>query len=392
MQPKTSVRQPVIAGARRRHLSELLRKWRRQPRKRSPLLFWTLLSFALLSDGGLFFLVARLLGVWEPASQAADAGLWQQFSWVSWSFPDAPHWPALYSSLCAMFFFAAAAAIRLRWPLWRRRLFFMGLLSGFVCLASLLGQAIRDGLPPVGDGSQAMLWSASVILGLGLFLAVLFRDGFLALVAALASTIIFTAAIYWPLPFTEAWPELPHGAAEDACLRVQVLMLLAAFASLALTWSIAALTLVRVVLNAPSSERLRRLAMLCLWPIRFGVLLLAASALLDGWRALGQGSAWHGWNAQALGTLLALPGCAALVYAQRRAGIPSFRLLVLVMLGFTFLAIVWHSAALWGSGELRFGYTQTSEVASHLAGLISLSLATHAALRYYFGKQRILEV
>lgn len=389
MPPKTSVRQPVIAGARRQHLSELLRKWRRQPRKRSPLLFWSLLSLALLSDCSLLLLIIRFLDAWESASPAADSALWERFRWPS---EYAPAWPALCSSLLAGWFFAAAAAARVRWPLWRRRLLVVGLLSGFNCVAVLLGQAIRDGLPPICDGRQGILWSASVILGLGLFLAVVFRDAFLAFVAALASTIGFAAAIHWPLAFAESWPTLPRGSEHDICLRMQVLMLLSAYAVLALAWSLAALTLVRVVLDAPSSERLRRLAMLCLWPIRLGMPLLATSALLDGWRALERGSAWHGWNAQALGTLLVLPGCAALVFAQRRAGMPSFRLLVSVVLAFTFFVMIWQIHVLWESGELQFGAALTVDVASCVAGLISLSLVAHAALRYYFGKQRILEV
>lgn len=395
MQPKTSVRQPVIAGARRQHLSALLRKWRRQPRKRSPLLFWTLLSLALLSDSGLLFVSARLLGVWESESPSADMAAWERLIDESRPFENTPARPALYSSLLAVFFFAGAAAVKLRWPLWRRRLLFAGMLSGLGCLgwsAALLGQAIRDGLLPICDGSQALLWPASLILGLGLFLAVLYRDAFLAFVASLASAIGFGAAIHWPLGLAEAWAGLPLALAENTSLRAHVLMLVSAYAALALAWSIAALTLVRVLLDAPSSERLRRLATLCLWPIRFGVPLLAASALLDGCRALEQGSARHGWNAQTLGTLLVLPGCAALVYAQRRGGMSSFRLLVCVVLGFPFLAMVWHTAALWDSGDLLFGSAFTAGAASCLAGLLSLSLATHAALRYYFGKQRILEV
>jgi hypothetical protein len=388
MQPKTSVRQPVIAGARRQDLSDLLRQWRRQPRNRSPLLFWTLLSLALLSDSGLFFLTAQL---WESASPAADSALWERFTWESWRFDSTVAQPALYLSVLAGTLFSAAAAVRLRWPLWRRRLFFAGLLSSSVCLASFLGQAVRDGLPTIGNGSQGMFWSASALMGLGLLLAVFFRDAFLALVGALASSIGFLAAIHWPLAFAQSWPTLPLGADDDICLRVQVLMLLSAYAALALAWSIAAFTLVRVLLEGPTSERLRRLAMLCLWPIRLGVLLLAASALLDGWRALQQGFTWHGWNAQALGTLLVLPGCAALVHVQRRGEMPSFRLLAAVVLGFTFLAMMWHSIVLWESGELLFDSIHSAEVPSFLAGLFSLSLSAHAALRYYFGKQRILE-
>jgi hypothetical protein len=406
MQPRTSVRQPVIAGARRQHLKELLRQWRRQPRKRSPLLFWTLLLLALMSDCGLFFLTARLLGFWEsptPTTErnidvpyASDSALWHASTWADriHESPIAPQ--ALYSSLFAVGLFVAAAVVRQRWPLWRRRFFFVGILSCLGCLvwsaSALQGQTLRNGGRLIYDHSQELLWVATVVMAIGLFLGVLFRDAFLAFVGALTSSIGYLAANHWPTVFVELWPALPLGAAEDMCLRLQALTLLSAYAALALAWSIATLTLTRILLEAPSSERLRRLSNLCLWPIRLGIMLLAASALLDGWRALEQGSAWHRWNAQAMGTLLVLPVCVALVYARRRGYLPTFRSFTVVVLGFTVLALTWHLAEHWEAGDLNFGLSLTSDVGYLIAGLFPLSLAAHAALRYYFGKQRILEV
>jgi hypothetical protein len=401
MQPKTSVRQPVIAGARRQHLSELLRQWRRQPRKRSPLLFWTLLSLALMCDSGLLVLTARLLGFCESTSptieqsldvpDASDSAFWERLSWDTWLPAKCTFAPqALYSSLLGVGLFAAAAAVRLRWPLWRRRLFLLGMLSCLGCLgwsaSTLLGQTIREGGPPIDGGSVALLWLASVVMGLGLFLVVLFRDAFLALVSALTSSLGYLAANYGTFGSIELWPTIPQGAADDPWLRIQVLMLLSAYAAVALAWSTATLTLTRILLDAPSSERLHRLANLCLWPIRLGVVLLAASAILDGWRALEQGSAWHRWNAQAMGTLLVLPGCVALVYARRRGALPPFRLLTAVVLGFTFVAMIGHA------GGLHFDSSLNHDSGYYLAGLFPLSLVAHAALRYYFGRQRILEV
>src|SRR5579884_2225794 len=98
MQPKTSVRQPVIAGARRQDLSELLRKWRRQPRKRSPLLFCALLSLALMSDGCLLLLTARFVNVQELVSAATASVVWEWLGWVSRLLDDSPARPAVYSS------------------------------------------------------------------------------------------------------------------------------------------------------------------------------------------------------------------------------------------------------------------------------------------------------
>jgi hypothetical protein len=95
MRPKPSVRPPVIAGVRGRKLSDLLRAWRGKPRKRSPKFFWSLVAFALLLDGALVLLGARLLAAAapEPASPpegrrmhvrfADNAALWEPLRrWV----------------------------------------------------------------------------------------------------------------------------------------------------------------------------------------------------------------------------------------------------------------------------------------------------------------------
>jgi len=406
MQPRTSVRQPVIAGARRQHLKELLRRWRRQPRKRSPLLFWTLLSLALMSDSALLFLTARLLGLWGPTTPTAersrdvpytsDSSLSEPPTENSW-FREATIAPqALYSSLLAAGLFAAAAAVRLRWPLWRRLLLFAGMLSclGFLVWSGseLLRQPLHNGGPLLCESSQTMLWLASVVLGLGIFLAVLFRDAFIAFVAAVTSSLGCLAANCWSFAFSALWLPLTPGTAGDTCLRTQGLTLLSAFAMLALAWNTAALTLTRILLHPPSSERVRRLAHYCVWPIRIGVVLLVASALLDGWRELEQGPAWHRGNAQALGTLLVLPGCVALLYAWRRGILPPFRLLTAVVLGIPSVVLMWHLTQRWESGDLHIGSALAADVGYIMAGLFTLSLATHASLRYYFGRQRILEV
>jgi hypothetical protein len=606
MRPKTSVRQPVIAGARRQHLADMLRKWRRQPRKRSLLLFWMLLSLALMSDSGVLLFGTRLVGVSEsPTSPpterhihvpyAADAALWEPLRhWVvrvdgrtqlfesfcrkavreitgderfegcdplavvvSWMLLDnvaeslkwddypclrcedaelrdllysegrspsrmsreeqlhgryvepsvvssspsfrevlhrarikgrniplsslerkaialqdrlklfqqirrgsivdgwnsaemqtasaelreeyqsgssdwfaaaltdfldasrramrlddnprearrvasevwlnehAPARKAMFLSLLGGGLFAAAAIMRTRWPRWRRRALLAGLLA---CLGGLswsssaiFCQSIRDGVPPLSDGTQGVLWCASLVMGLGLFLALLGRDTFLGLTGALASSGGLLLANHWPPAFAEHWPPLPQGIAGDPWLRLQVLLLWSAYAALALAWAVAALALGRILLASPTGERVRGLAALCVGPLRLGVMLLAASALLDACRAIGQGAAWRGWNAQTVGTLLVLPGCAALVYARRRGWIQPFHLMAGVVFGFTFLAMMWHTANCAGIGKQIIAAAHTGERWFYAAGFLNLSLAAHAALRYYFGRQRILE-
>lgn len=583
MRPKTSV-QPVIALVRRQHLSELLRRWRRQPRKRSPLLFWALLSFALVSDSVLLSLAIRLLSTKESSSPppidrrilvpyADDSSLWEplrnwvirvdgrkrlfegfcreavlritgeerfegrdpmavvvswmldkganslqwdnypflrcedsglratlyrdgsrpsqmareeqlcgrfvepmvvrsalrcqlsseerqtgelreriklfdqirvgyvdagsseemqnasaalsdayhegnadvfaaalsdyvaasrramraesdpvesrRLAWESWLLEYSPHQQALYWSLLAAGLFTIASMVRS----WRRCCLLAGRLVGFGCLiwsaAALLGQSLRDGTPLVGDGSQGVLWFSAVIIGVALFLAALLRDEFFAWTGTLLSSIALLVANHWPLAFIGPWPALPRGEAGDICLRVHVLMLLSAYAVLILAWGNAVLSLARVLLSLASAERLCRLATLSVRMIGIGVIVLAASVLLYGCRALQQGICWSSWNAQASGALLVLPGCVALLYTRWRGRVGSFPMLALVVLGFVLLAVLWQVGLRLRTGIPYFAPV-TDDSTIYLAGLISLSLTAHAALRYYFGRQRIL--
>lgn len=584
MRPKTSVRQPIIAGARRQHLSELLRQWRQQPRKRAPLLFWTLLSLALLSDGGLFFFAfrspktqesslplpaqrripvpyARDAALWEPLRHAAvrvdgrtrlfesfcreavrritgeerfegrdplavvvswmlddgtNAVQWETYpflrcedaelrallyeegtgssrltreeqlhgryvepttvraasiiqttaverklaelqdrlmlferirggcldrraslqtarselseayhsgdknlfaaaltdyvsasqrtlgieknpderrrlAWESWLLEYTPARYALYSSLLAAGLLVAAALRRRGHRLFR----LAGLLACLGCLAwsaaALFGQTIRDGTP-VGDGSQVVLWLAVGVMGMGLLLAMFLREESLARAGALVSVFGFLAANYWPLALGESHLHPAGGIAGQDNLHVQVLILLAAYAALALSWGAAAHALARVLLSAPSNEYLYKRSVLCLWPFRIGVALLSAGAFLYGCQILQQGFVWNGWNAQAVSTLLVLPGCAAVLFARRRGWLPPFRLLASVVLGFALLAVIWYCRLSARSGDPYAGSSFAGDTAIYVAGLISLSLTTHAAIRYYFGEKRIFAV
>lgn len=606
MRPKTSVRQPIIAGARRQHLSNMLRKWRRQPRKRSLLLFWAFLSLALLSDTLLVVLGVRFLGVSPSVTPpterhihvpyAADASLWEPLRhWVirangrtqlfesfclktvreitgeerfeerdplavvvSWmldseanalkwddypcllcedaelravlyhedhsparmsreeqlhgryvepsvvsssptvrkllrgvrvksgagadaslsslkrkaselqtrlrlfqqirgggvdagssaemqtasaalreayhsgekdlfaaalnDFLDAsrramrvdenpddsrqlasegwlnehtPSRKAMVSSLLGAALFTAAAIARSRWPRWRRRFLAAGLLG---CLGGLgwgleaiVYGAIREGSAPVSDGTQGMLWISFLSLGLSLGLARLGRDAFVGWTGALVSSAGFVLANHWPPAFAAHWPALPEGVAGDRWLSVQVLALLSGFAVLALAWALAAFTLGRILLSSATGERIRRLSAICGELIRMSVVFILVSTLLDGCRALTLGSAWHRWHLQAVATLLVLPSCLVLLYARRRGWIQPFAFMTSVVLGCTLLAMMGQSASWRELGEPMLGPALTGKGWLYAAGLLNLALAAHTALRFYFGRQPILE-
>ncbi len=161
-----------------------------------------------------------------------------------------------------------------------------------------------------------------------------------------------------------SWPALAEGVAADSGQRVPML-LLSANVVLAWAWGVAFLALARIALVAVSAKRLRRLATLCVCLVSLGAILWAASALK-----------------QALSSLFVLSGCALLGYAWLRGWIAPFRLLAGVVLGLTLLAMIGHGAVHWPDR------VTPRDVTFLLAGLLQLSLVAHAALRYYFGKQR----
>jgi hypothetical protein len=244
---------------------------------------------------------------------------------------------------------------------------------------------LHDGLP-AGDGSEAALWAGSVVMSLGFLLALLGRDGFIALVGALIASAGLVLANRWPLAFGANGAALSNLRNADGGLNLQALTLISAYAALALAWGVAALTLARMVLIPPTAERLRGLAKLSARSLGIAVVLLAASAVLDGFRARALSDPWRGWNTQAIGTLLALPCCAALLYARFRDWIQPIGLLIGTMLVLTLILMSWYPALLLEGWEERLSTLGTH--ASLLgAGLFNLSLSAHAMLRYYFGKQ-----
>lgn len=451
MQPKTSVR-PIIAGARRQQLSDLLRRWRQQPRKRSPHLFSTLLALALLSDCGLLFVVVRFLSARDsslpaPAERrilvpyASDSDLWEPLRHgvvhvdgrtrlfesfcreavqritgeerfegrdplavvVSWMLEDganAAQWdnyPFLRcenAELRALLYreeggpsrmgreeqlhgrYVEPAVVRslpeIQSPSLERQI--VELRDRLNLFDRIRGGCVEDGS---GEGMQTARAALSEA----------YHSGDKDLFAAALSD--YVEASREALRVEEV-PAECRGLGWEA--RVQTWLSLSAYAVLALAWGVAALALARILLTAPSSEQLYRWAKLCLWPIRTGMVLLAASALLDGLQVMHQGFSWYGWNAQTVGTCFVFPSCVVLLYARRRGWLPPFRLLAVVVLGFALLAVMSHAGLRGRTADLYVGDAFSADAAIYVAGLISVSLTAHAALRYYFGRQHLFVV
>lgn len=281
-------------------------------------------------------------------------------------------------------------------PVSHRVLLGCGWLAGLAALAWLAAGAscraiVRQG-SPIGDGIEAIHWAAFIALAVGLLLTLFGRHGLGALVGTLLMCCGMILAESWPLAFAANWPALPNAGGDDAWLSAQVMAMMSAYAALALAWGIAILILGRLLLMPPNAEHLRGLCSLCGRPLGVGVLLLIAGAAFDGIRAMELGGAWRGWSAQALGTLLALPGCATLLYARRAGWIGSFGLALGAALGLPLLLAAWQAALFLGAWDEYPLPTLAADAPVYALGLVTLSLVVHAALRYNFSRQRVLEM
>ena len=340
-------------------------------------------------------LFATALTDFLDASQRAlqgdgDAAAECRLACEGWLNDQEPFQEALYFGMAAAVLLAIGQIAGAGRPL-RQRLF---LVLGFVVCGICLGwsasgffcRAVLHGGAPVGDGQEVILWAASLAVGLGLLLAFLCRDRIVALAGMLVAIPEFALANGWPLDLGADWPELPDLLSGDFWLNLHVLTLVSAHAALMLAWGMAALTLGLIVLAPPSRERVLHLAALCARAIGVGVVLLAAGVVFGRFCTAEPGSSWRGWDAQAVCALLTLPACGALLYARRMGWLQPFGVATCSVICFTLIVLVWHATLFLGAWNQEVAPGLTGWV--YWGGLLNFSLVAHAALRYYFGKQR----
>lgn len=318
----------------------------------------------------------RALGV------EGDASVQHRLAAEAWLNQRAPERKALTLSLLAMVCLAAAALVKSRRPKWHRILFRGGVFAACACLAwstaALVAHSIQDNAL-LASGEQGMFYFAAATMGLGFVLALLHRERICARCATVASSVGFFLAqrgSSWPLTIDC-----------DTCLRVQRLLLLSGFAALTLAWSVALVAAGKLLVVAPNGERLRRLAALCVSALRVGIALLVGNALVKGLRVLGMGHLWRGGNVQELAPLFVLPACFALLYARRRGWMPPFAVVMSVGVAFPLLIL-----AMYGADRAEtWRHLSTADAWIYGAGLVNFSLLLHAALRYYYGRQRVFD-
>jgi hypothetical protein len=311
-----------------------------------------------------------------------DAGARRRLDAEAWLNKRAPERKAMVLSFLAAICLAIAALVKMRRPVWHRVLFRAGLMAALGCVAwsaaALVKGTIRDD-SLIGDGQRGMFFLAAAIMTLGLLLAWLHGEDLLARCAAAVSSVGFLLAAGespWPTDFDHGvWP------------GVQGLLLLSAFAGLIVAWSIAVVAFCGVLCATPNGEWLRRLGTYCMSAVRMSVVLLTGSAFVDAVRALLLHETHRVWNPQALGTLILLPAGFLLLHARRRDWMQPFAAMMGVGIAVPMVALVGyfvHRAEMWNQLSLL-------DATLYAAGLINGCLLFHAALRYYYGRQRVFD-
>ncbi len=318
----------------------------------------------------------------QSSALEGDPSVRRRLAAEQWLNEREPKRKALQLSLLASACLAAAALVRMRRPAWHRVLYRAGVMSALGCLvwsvAALVARSIQDD-SLFGNGERGTFFLAAATLAVGLGLALLHREAGVALLAVVASCLGFLLA--------QSGGSWPTGFDTDAWSSAQLFLLLSAFAAWTLAWTVAVVACRGVLFAAPDGEKLRRLERSCLSAIRLGVVLTVASACVDGLRALILDDSWRGQGVQALGTLVLLPSGCLLLHARRRGSIQAFTAAMSVAVALPLVVLVGFAVQrleTWSN-------LSALEAWIHAAGLLGLSVAFHAALRYYYGRQRAFD-
>jgi hypothetical protein len=282
-----------------------------------------------------------------------DASVVRRLACEAWLNHHAPFRWAVGCGLLASAFLTVARVVKSA----RRCFILSGLLASAACVgwaaSGLLCRAVLHGGPILLDPRSALLWLSFLTLVLGQLLSMAHRDSHPTIVGAITSAAGFGLAECW-------WASGSVASPGDVWLTLQLLLGLSAFAALVLAWGISALT--------PLATR----------AVAVALVLLAAATALGVIRASRPGYSSPGWDAPALGILIALPCCAALLFVRCVGWLSPAGLVMALLLGITTVLVAWHVSSPLAPGIWVVG-----------AALVNVALVLHAALRYYFGRQRV---
>jgi ABC-type transport system involved in cytochrome c biogenesis permease subunit len=302
-----------------------------------------------------------------------------------------PFQKAWLASLLAAVLLAAALATA-RWPGMGRAFFACGMAAyagALVCaVAGFWCRVTISGRPPVSNMYESVIWVAFMTALFGLLLELIYRKGVIAFAGALVSTLGFVLADQLPLTFSPSIQPLQAVLRSNYWLIIHVLTIVSSYAAFALAWGLGNLNLGLILLRPQRRDLIRTLSDFSYRAIQIGVVLLAAGTLLGGfWAAESWGRFW-GWDPKEVWALIALLCYLIPLHARYIGWVREFGLALCSVICFASVVMAWYGVNfVLGAGLHSYGFGGGNDAWVYWGGLLNISLAVHAALRYLYGQR-----
>jgi ABC-type transport system involved in cytochrome c biogenesis permease subunit len=280
-----------------------------------------------------------------------------------------------------------------RWP--GRVVYVLGLTAYAGCLvwstAGFWCRVTLSGRPPVSNMYESIIWVAFMTAVFGLTLELIYRRRVIALAGALVSTLSFVLADQLPLTFSPNIQPLQAVLRSNYWLTIHVLTIVSSYAAFALAWGLGNLNLGLMLCAPGRTDLVRTLSGFCYRAIQVGVVLLAAGTLLGGfWAAESWGRFW-GWDPKEVWALIALVCYLIPLHARYVGWVKDFGLAFCSVVCFASVVMAWYGVNfVLGVGLHSYGFGGGNDLWVYWAGLLNLSVAVHAALRYH-GRRAFLQ-
>jgi ABC-type transport system involved in cytochrome c biogenesis permease subunit len=278
------------------------------------------------------------------------------------------------------------ALARWRWP--GRVAYWVGMKGYLCCLgwaaAGFWCRVSLSGRPPVSNMYESLVWVAFMSAAFGLVLELVYRRRVIALAGALVSTLGFVLADQLPLTFSPNIQPLQAVLRSNYWLVIHVLTIVSSYAAFALAWGLGNLNLGLMLLAPGRTDLVRTLSGFCYRAIQVGVVLLAAGTLLGGfWAAESWGRFW-GWDPKEVWALIALVCYLIPLHARYAGWVKDFGLAFCSVVCFASVVMAWYGVNfVLGVGLHSYGFGGGNDLWVYWCGLVNLSMAVHAALRYH---------
>jgi hypothetical protein len=333
-------------------LSESLRTWRLQPRKRSPRLFWGLLAAGAVLDTFAAGLLACLLTLPGYSAEHSERSTQLALGGVG------------ACGFLAAGLLATCLLMRKPGPVWV--CYYVGVLSAAGAAA---GAAVRLHVAGSVPGCS-LAWTGCLALACGLTLEAGYRHGVLALGGSAAGSLLLFLA--------ERFPQLSGPVRAEMWPTARGLIIAAACGAQAVAWFLGNHTLALLLVVPQRRSSARTVSDGAYHGLALGVLLLACALLLGGMPS---------WEPAVVGEVAALVGLAILLHARFAGWVQDLGLALGCTAGFLLLVLA-HSAAPLFDG---LGLPGTSVRAFSWvvwAAAANASLSIHAVRRYWFSCPR----